>query len=67
VPNNTLLRHTWYRNGNSVHFDSLTWTREGSGNAYVVWLPEGEIEDGLYEVRVMLGTVRQFSANFMVR
>ena len=67
VPNGALVRHTWYRDGNSMHFDSLTWMREGAGAAYIVWSPGKGFEAGLYEVRVMLANTRQFSANFVVR
>ena len=67
VPSGTLMRQTWFRDGGSVYFDSNTWTRTGDGSTYVMWSPKNGFEPGLYEVRIMLGNVKQFSANFMVR
>jgi hypothetical protein len=67
VPSGTLMRQTWFRDGGSVYFDATTWTRSGDGSAYVMWSPKNGFEPGLYEVRIMLGNVKQFSANFMVR
>jgi hypothetical protein len=67
VPSGTLMRQTWFRDGGSVYFDSTTWTRSGDGSTYVVWSPKNGFDPGLYEVRIMLGDVKQFSANFMVR
>jgi hypothetical protein len=67
VPTDLLMRHTWFRNGGSVYFDSASWTQSGTGSAHVAWTPPGGFEPGLYEVRVLLGNIKQFSANFMVR
>ena len=41
--------------------------RFGSGVASISWTPDGGFEPGLYEVRVLLGNVPQFVANFEVR
>jgi len=37
-----------------------------SGTSYVVWSPAGGFRVGLYEVRVQVGGVQQFVANFEV-
>ena len=66
VPQGVLMRQTWFLNGGSVHFDSTTWARTGSGTMYIAWSPPQGFNPGLYEVRVLLGDLRQFSANFMV-
>lgn len=67
VPPSALLRHTWFRDGGSVFFRSQRLTRNGSGTDYVSWSPAGGFRPGLYEVRIMLGGVLQFVANFEVR
>ncbi len=66
VPQGALMRQTWFLNGGSVHFDSTTWARDGNGTMYIAWTPQQGFNPGLYEVRVLLGDARQFSANFMV-
>ena len=67
APQGALMRQTWFLNGGSVHFDSSSWTRVGDGMTHISWSPAGGFEMGLYEVRVLLGDMRQFSANFEVR
>ncbi len=67
APQGALMRQTWFLNGGSVHFDSTSWSRVGSGTAHISWSPTQGFEVGLYEVRVLLGDSRQFSANFEVR
>ena len=67
APQGALMRQTWFLNGGSVHFDSTSWSRVGSGTAHISWSPTQGFEVGLYEVRVLLGDNRQFSANFEVR
>jgi hypothetical protein len=67
VVSGTLVRHAWYKDGNSLHVDDAPWERIGAGSTYVSWSPGGGFEPGLYEVRVLLGNVKQFSANFMVK
>ncbi|MCL4506572.1 MAG: hypothetical protein M1434_06275 [Chloroflexi bacterium] len=63
----TLIRETWLRDGGSVYFDSSTWSHPGSGSTYIWWSPKNGFDPGLYEVRVVLGDIKQFSANFVVR
>lgn len=67
APQGALMRQTWFLNGGSVHFDSTSWSRVGSGTAHISWSPTQGFDVGLYEVRVLLGDSRQFSANFEVR
>lgn len=71
VPPNALLRQTWFRDGGSVHFDSQPFNQDGAQNgaglAKVQWSPRGGFKAGLYEVRLQLGGVPQFVANFEVR
>lgn len=67
VPPSALLRHTWFRDGDSVFFRSQRLIRNGSGTSYISWSPAGGFRPGLYEVRIMLGGVLQFVANFEVR
>ncbi len=67
VPPSALLRHSWFRNGGSVFFRSSRLGKNGQGTAYVSWSPPGGFPSGLYEVRVALGGVPQFVANFEVR
>jgi hypothetical protein len=66
APQGALVHQTWFLNGGSVHFDSTTWNRAGDGTTYISWSPARGFDSGLYEVRVLLGDTRQFSANFMV-
>jgi hypothetical protein len=66
VPQGSLLRHTWFRDGGSVHFESATWSHAGVGVANVSWSPGKGFEPGLYEVRLLLGNAKQFTANFVV-
>ena len=66
VPAGALMRQTWLHDGSSVHFDSAPWTLSGSGTASASWSPKNGFQKGLYEVRVSLGDVKQFTANFMV-
>jgi hypothetical protein len=66
VPEGMLMRQTWFLNGGSVHFDSTTWAHTGSGTMFIAWSPLQGFAAGLYEVRVLLGDNRQFSANFVV-
>lgn len=67
VPPSALLRHAWFRDGGSVFFRSKRLTRNGQGTDYVSWSPPGGFQPGLYEVRITLGGVPQFVANFEVR
>ncbi|MFN4292705.1 MAG: hypothetical protein ACK4JD_01075 [Thermoflexales bacterium] len=67
VPPSALLRHSWFRNGGSIFFRSSRLGKNGQGTAYVSWSPPGGFQPGLYEVRVALGGVPQFVANFEVR
>jgi hypothetical protein len=39
----------------------------GKGIDYVSWSPENGFQPGLYEVRILLGNTKQFSANFLVQ
>jgi hypothetical protein len=66
VPHGALLRQTWLHNGNSLHADTATFTLSGSGATSVSWSPVDGFQQGLYEVRIFLGGIKQFSANFMV-
>ncbi|BCX05673.1 MAG: hypothetical protein KatS3mg053_3611 [Candidatus Roseilinea sp.] len=67
VPPSALLRHSWFRDGGSVFFRSKRLTKNGQGTDYVSWSPPGGFQPGLYEVRIALGGVPQFVANFEVR
>ncbi len=67
VPPSALLRHTWFRDGGSVFFRSKRLTKNGRGTDYVSWSPPGGFQPGLYEVRIALGGVPQFVANFEVK
>ncbi len=67
VPPSALLRHSWFRDGGSVFFRSRRLTKNGQGTEYVSWSPPGGFQPGLYEVRIALGGVPQFVANFEVR
>jgi len=67
VPPSALLRHTWFKDGNSVFFGSKRLPPNGRGRDYVSWSPPEGLQPGLYEVRVSLGGVLQFVANFEVR
>ncbi|MCS7324028.1 MAG: hypothetical protein RMJ86_03065 [Anaerolineae bacterium] len=66
VPPNALLRHTWFHNGNSVHFDSTQLPLAATGIGHITWAPEGGFAPGTYEVHVVIGNVLQFIANFEV-
>lgn len=66
VPPNALLRHTWFRDGSSVYFDTVQLPREAIGIGHITWSPEGGFAPGVYEVRLALGNVLQFVANFEV-
>jgi hypothetical protein len=67
VPPSAVIRHTWFRNGGSVHYGSAQISRNGSGTASVVWQPPNGFQTGLYEVRFVLGGAPQFTANFEVK
>ncbi|GIV84361.1 MAG: hypothetical protein KatS3mg052_1368 [Candidatus Roseilinea sp.] len=67
APPSALLRHSWFRGGGSVFFRSSRLGKNGQGTAYISWSPPGGFQPGLYEVRVALGGVPQFVANFEVR
>jgi hypothetical protein len=67
VPPSALLRHSWFRDGGSVYFRSEPFGTTGAGMSYVEWAPRGGMRPGLYEVRLALGGVPQFVANFEVR
>lgn len=67
APPSALLRHTWFRNGGSVYFRSERLKESGSGTGHVVFAPQGGLRAGLYEVRLQLGGVPQFVANFEVK
>ncbi|MCS6846753.1 MAG: hypothetical protein RMN52_03440 [Anaerolineae bacterium] len=67
VPPSALLRHSWFRDGGSVFFRSKRLAKNGQGTDYVSWSPPGGFQPGLYEVRIALGGVPQFVANFEVR
>ncbi len=67
APPSALLRHSWFRDGGSVFFRSSRLGKNGQGTAYISWSPPGGFPPGLYEVRVALGGVPQFVANFEVR
>jgi hypothetical protein len=67
APPSALLRHTWFRNGGSVYFRSERLQESGSGTGHVVYAPDGGLRAGLYEVRLQLGGVLQFVANFEVK
>jgi hypothetical protein len=67
LPPDVLLRHTWFRDGGSVYFSSQQMNENGAGLAAVQWSPRGGFQPGLYEVRLQLGGVPQFVANFEVK
>lgn len=67
VPPNALLRHTWFRDGGSVYYSSQSLNQNGAGLAAIQWSPRGGFTKGLYEVRLQLGGVPQFVANFEVK
>ncbi len=67
VPPDALLRHTWFRDSGSVYFNSQRFNQNGAGLAAIEWSPRGGFKPGLYEVRLQLGGVPQFVANFEVR
>ena len=67
VPPNALLRHAWFLNGGSAYFNSQRFNQNGAGLASVQWSPRGGFKPGLYEVRLQLGGVPQFVANFEVK
>ncbi len=67
VPPSALLRHAWFKDGGSVFFGSKRLPANGRGSDYIAWSPPDGLQPGLYEVRVSLGGVLQFVANFEVR
>jgi hypothetical protein len=67
VPPSALLRQSWFRNGGSVNFRSERFGLTGNGLSYVSWSPRNGFRTGLYEVRLALGGVPQFVANFEVK
>ena len=67
VPPSALLRHAWFKDGGSVFFGSKRLPANGRGSDYISWSPPDGLQPGLYEVRVSLGGVLQFVANFEVR
>jgi hypothetical protein len=66
VTQGAVLRVAWFCDGSGIHYESIPWTQTGAGSAYVSWAPKLKFSAGLYEVRLMLGDVNQFTANFMV-
>jgi hypothetical protein len=67
IQQSAVIRQVWLRDGNSVYYDSSTWSRTGTGSGYLTWSPMNGFDPGLYEVRITLGDLKQFSANFMVQ
>jgi hypothetical protein len=67
VPPSALLRHAWFRDGGSVFFGSKRLPARVRGQDHIVWSPSERLQPGLYEVRLSLGGVLQFVANFEVR
>jgi hypothetical protein len=68
VPPRAMIRHTWFHNGGSAHFENIEFDGKfGEGVGAVAWSPDGGFEPGLYEVRIVLGNVPQFVANFEIR
>ncbi len=68
VPPSALLRHSWFRNGELSFFFSQRFpSQDATGTTFVQWSPRGGFRAGLYEVRVQLGGVPQFVANFEVK
>jgi hypothetical protein len=68
VPPRATVRHTWFHNGGSVYFENVEFDGKlGEGVGAVAWTPSGGFEPGLYEVRIVLGNVPQFVANFEIR
>jgi hypothetical protein len=67
VPPSALLRHAWFKNGGSVFFGSKRLPARGRGQDHIFWSPSERLQPGLYEVRVSLGGVLQFVANFEVK
>ncbi len=67
VPPSALLRHAWFRDGGSVFFGSKRLPARVRGQDHIFWSPSERLQPGLYEVRVSLGGVLQFVANFEVR
>ena len=67
IQQNTVIHQAWLRNGEGVYYDSSTWSRTGTGIGYFVWSPKKGFVPGLYEVRISLGDIKQFSANFIVK
>ncbi len=67
VPKGSLLRHSWLKDGKTLSFSSVTFTKPGKGTEAISWSPRGGFAPGLYEVRVALGSTQQFVANFLVR
>ena len=68
VPPSALLRHSWFRNGGLSYFFSQRFpSQDANGTTFVQWSARGGFRPGLYEVRVQLGGVPQFVANFEVK
>jgi hypothetical protein len=68
VPPSALLRHSWFRDGGTIYYWSQRFPeQEAIGRASVSWSPAGGFRPGLYEVRIQLGGVPQFVANFEVK
>ena len=67
VTKGSLLRHTWLKDGKTLSFSSVTFSKPGKGTDGISWSPRGGFVPGLYEVRVALGSTQQFVANFLVR
>jgi hypothetical protein len=59
-----LIRHNWFLDGNSVHYDAFAWQGPADGLTHVAWAP---LEPGTYEVRVFLDSRLQFVANLLVK
>ncbi len=67
VPPSALLRHAWFKDGGIVFFGSKRLPAQGRGQDHIFWSPPEGLQPGLYEVRVSLGGVLQFVANFEVK
>ncbi len=67
IPAGALIRHNWFLEGGSVHYDAFAWSGPGDGLAHVDWEPLEPLAPGMYEVRVFLDRRLQFVANFLVK
>lgn len=64
---NYMLNHEWWRDGALQYQATESLKVRGDGIGYVAWSPGKSFAPGLYEVRFMLETKRQFVANFVAR